>query len=54
VRAGDTLPTIASNVYGDSSQWLKLYTANKAAIGDDPNVIPPGTQLTIPGREAGG
>jgi nucleoid-associated protein YgaU len=54
VKAGDTLPSIAAAVYGDSNQWLKIYDANTAAIGNDPNVIPPGTQLTIPPKESGG
>ena len=52
VKSGDTLPTIAAEVYGDAKQWTRIYDANKAAIGNDPNVIPPGTQLIIPPKES--
>lgn len=48
VRAGDTLPSIANQFYGDANQWTTIYDANRAAIGNDPNVIQAGTQLTIP------
>jgi LysM repeat protein len=54
VKAGDTLPTIAASVYGDASQWTKIYDANKAAIGNDPNVVQPGSQLIVPPKEPGG
>jgi LysM repeat protein len=50
VRAGDTLPSIANQFYGDANQWTTIYDANRAAIGNDPNVIQVGTQLTIPPR----
>jgi LysM repeat protein len=53
VKAGDTLPSIAVAVYGDSTQWIKIYDANKEVIGNDPNVLQPGTQLTIPPKESG-
>jgi LysM repeat protein len=48
VRSGDTLPAIALRVYGDANQWTIIYEANRAAIGDNPNVIQTGTQLSIP------
>jgi LysM repeat protein len=52
VRAGDTLPSIATQVYGDANQWTVIYDANRATIGDDPNFIQIGTQLTIPEAHA--
>ena len=48
VQSGDTLPSIASQVYGDANQWTTIYDANRSAIGDDPNLLKTGTQLTIP------
>ncbi|MBV8719690.1 MAG: LysM peptidoglycan-binding domain-containing protein [Chloroflexi bacterium] len=53
VKAGDTLPSIAAAVYGDANQWKAIYDANKAAIGNDPNVLQAGTQLTLPPKESG-
>ncbi|WSQ08067.1 transglycosylase family protein [Streptomyces sp. NBC_01231] len=44
VRAGDTLSGIAAR-HGTS--WQRLYSANKAAIGGDPDVIAPGQRLDI-------
>jgi LysM repeat protein len=52
VRAGDTLPSIANEVYGDSNRWTVIYDANRATIGGDPNVIQIGEQLTIPPKES--
>jgi len=48
VQSGDTLPAIANQVYGDANKWTVIYDANRATIGDDPNLIQVGTQLTIP------
>jgi nucleoid-associated protein YgaU len=50
VKAGDTLSAIALHFYGDGTEpsWKKIYDANKAVIGNDPNLIKPGEQLTIP------
>ncbi|WP_030679033.1 transglycosylase family protein [Streptomyces cellulosae] len=44
VRAGDTLSGIAAR---HGTTWQRLYAANKAAIGDDPDVIVPGQRLDI-------
>jgi LysM repeat protein len=52
VQSGDTLPAIADQVYGDANQWTAIYDANRSTIGDDPNVIQVGTQLTIPAKES--
>jgi nucleoid-associated protein YgaU len=48
VRDGDTLPSIATAVYGDANQWTTIYDANRGTIGNDPNLIQIGEQLTIP------
>lgn len=49
VRPGDSLWLIAG---GDTDQggttWLDWYDANAAAIGPDPDLIHPGTVLTVP------
>jgi nucleoid-associated protein YgaU len=52
VQHGDTLPSIADQVYGDADRWTAIYDANRATVGDDPNVIQVGTQLTIPPKES--
>lgn len=51
VETGDTLGTIAQKFYDDSTQWRKIYDANRAAIGDNPDAIKVGTQLRIPPKE---
>jgi LysM repeat protein len=50
VRPGDTLSAIALQFYGDGAEplWRKIYNANIAVIGPDPDVITPGQQLNIP------
>ena len=47
VQKDDTLQKISKKVYGTYSKWYKLYKANKAKI-KNPNVLRPGTELTIP------
>ncbi|MGW2641457.1 LysM peptidoglycan-binding domain-containing protein [Streptomyces sp. NPDC001348] len=44
VREGDTLSTIAER---HGTTWQRIYTANKAVIGGDPDLIVPGQHLTI-------
>ena len=39
---------IARRLYGDSSRWPEIYDINQAVIGNNPNVIHKGQQLTIP------
>jgi LysM repeat protein len=51
VRPGDTLSAIASTLAVPGG-WQRLYTANRQAIGPDPNVIRPGTVLAVPGAAA--
>ncbi|WP_298440903.1 LysM peptidoglycan-binding domain-containing protein [Gordonia sp. (in: high G+C Gram-positive bacteria)] len=48
VRGGDTLSRIAKAQYGAADQWRKIYQANTAVIGPDPNRIQVGQVLVIP------
>lgn len=48
VVPGDWLMKIASRQYGDWRKWADIYNANKAVIGDNPNLILPGQVLTLP------
>jgi hypothetical protein len=45
---GDTLSNISQKYYGNSALWTKIYAANKAVIGSDPNLLKPGQKLIIP------
>jgi len=44
VRKGDTLSKIAAR---HGTTWQRLYAANKAVIGGDPDLIVPGQQLVV-------
>ncbi|MEU6592176.1 transglycosylase family protein [Streptomyces sp. NPDC046881] len=44
VREGDTLSIIAAR---HGTTWQRIYAANKAVIGDDPDLIVPGQRLAI-------
>ncbi|WP_432188160.1 transglycosylase family protein [Streptomyces sp. Tue6028] len=44
VRSGDTLSGIAGR---HGTTWRKVYAANRAVIGDDPNLIVPGLRLDL-------
>lgn len=44
VRSGDTLHKIAE---ANNTTWLDLYEANKSVVGDNPNLIFPGQQLSL-------
>ena len=48
VAEGDTLATIAEKFYGDPALWRRIYDANRAAIGDNPDSVRLGTTLRIP------
>ncbi len=50
VKAGDTLEKIASKIYGDSSQWRRIYQANRQTLST-PSRIYPGQKLIIPAWE---
>ena len=51
VEAGDTLAIIAQKFYNDPTAWRRIYEANRAAIGDNPDQLKVGTQLKIPPKE---
>lgn len=55
VRRGDTLWSIAAGALGDNPsiaaiarRWPDWYAANRAVIGDDPDLLLPGTVLQAP------
>lgn len=48
VVSGDSLSKIAKNQYGDAAKWHQIYEANKALIGNNPDLIEVGQVLTIP------
>ena len=48
VVKGDCLWNNARRFYGKGSDYVKIYNANKAIIGGNPNLIYPGQVLTIP------
>lgn len=48
VASGDSLSKIAKNHYGDAAKWHQIYEANKAIIGNNPDHIEVGQELTIP------
>jgi LysM repeat protein len=49
VRPGDTLTSIAAS-FAVNGGWQALYAANRAAVGPDPDLVRPGTILTLPGK----
>jgi nucleoid-associated protein YgaU len=46
VKLGDNLTLISKKICGNEN-WKKIYDDNKAAIGNDPNLIFPGQILII-------
>lgn len=61
VRRGDTLWSIVARHLGPDADPLRVaaavphwHSANRAVIGDDPNLLLPGQQLTPPDRDAVG
>jgi nucleoid-associated protein YgaU len=53
VRAGDNLSTIAQEFYNNAGLWRRIYNANKAAIGANPDTLQAGVTLDIPPAESG-
>jgi nucleoid-associated protein YgaU len=47
IKSGDTLGTIAKQFYGKSSQYMRIFEANREII-DDPNKIYAGQKIRIP------
>jgi LysM repeat protein len=50
VARGDSLSTIAKNVYGDADLWVILCNANSATLGGNCNTIKSGQRLVIPDK----
>ena len=48
VQAGETLSHIALHYYGNATRWPEIHEANRAIIGDNPDVIKVGQQLCVP------
>jgi nucleoid-associated protein YgaU len=48
VKPGDTLQSIAEEQYGDAGEWQRIYQANRAVIGSDPDDLEAGTTLQLP------
>lgn len=50
IAEGETLSHIAQKHYGHATRdyWMLIYEANKAVIGDNPNLVKPGMDLKIP------
>ena len=48
VQSGDTLLSIARDQLGDTTQWRRIYDANKDTIGADPDKLKLGMSLKIP------
>lgn len=51
VVSGDTLSSIARE-YGTSGGWKRLYQDNRAAVGNDPQLIHPGLKLRVKSTKA--
>lgn len=47
VQRGDSLSKMSKDYYGDPMQYKHIFEANKDIL-DDPNLIHPGQELTIP------
>ncbi len=48
VRTGESLSTIATRYYGDSSRWNAIYAANRERVGRNPHAVKVGMELVIP------
>jgi nucleoid-associated protein YgaU len=53
VQKGDTLSKIAKQFYGNTTDWRRIYEANRDRI-KDPDVIQPGWKLEIPAHTPAG
>ena len=51
VKQGDTLSAIADRVLSDADRWPEVYEANRFQL-DDPDDLPVGLTLMLPGRSA--
>ena len=50
VQQGDTLFDIARDELGKASRWAEIYELNRDVIGNDVDLLTPGTKLRMPGR----
>ena len=50
VQSGETLARIATQYYGDASNYMKIFEANKGVL-EHPDYIEPGQELVIPDLE---
>lgn len=48
IRSGETLSTIAQRYYGTATAWRRIFDANRATIGRNPDRLVVGTRLVIP------
>ena len=48
IKNNDYLIAISRKFYGTPDKWLDIYNANKAVIGNNPNLIFSGQRLVIP------
>ena len=48
VQPGDTLWSVSAWYYGTGGDWHRIYAANRAVIGSNPDLIRPGQRLTLP------
>ncbi|MBX9668803.1 MAG: LysM peptidoglycan-binding domain-containing protein [Candidatus Obscuribacterales bacterium] len=52
IHKGDSLWNIAKQHLGDGSKWQEIYQLNQTSIGQNPDLIYPGTTLNLPGGGA--
>ena len=50
VKSGDSLSKIAKRIYGNGSEWKRIFEANTDVL-KDPNKIFPGQKLKIPQKD---
>jgi len=50
VQPGENLSLIAIKYYGDENEvhWITIHNFNREIIGENPDLIQPGTQILIP------
>lgn len=51
VREGDSLSLLAMRLLGDGDRWGEIYERNRAVIGEDADLIAPGTELEVEVRK---
>ena len=51
IGAGETISSIAGAYYGDTHAWPIIYETNQSKIGGNPDLVEPGTVLTIPRKD---